>query len=119
MVAGGFDAPGPGIDWIRLSAPLVAGEPTSPLCRAVAAADFGNGVSSLLSRESGYTFLNADLTVYLHRDPVGEWICLDAQTELSALGIGLAESRLWDERGPFGRSLQSLLVDRPRPTGRP
>ena len=110
IVAGGFEIPGPATDWIRLRQPLVEGEPTSPLCRAVAAADFGNGVSAALSRSEGYSFINPDLTVYFHREPVGEWICRAAESQLSAIGVGVAESRLWDEAGPFGRSLQSLLI---------
>src|SRR5439155_1666657 len=80
FVAGGFDRPGPATDWIRLRVPLVAGEPTSPLCRVAAAADFGNGVSWVLSRLEGYTFINPDLTIYLHRMPAGEWVCLEAAT---------------------------------------
>jgi hypothetical protein len=44
--------------------------------------------------------------------PVGEWVCLEATTAVEAQGVGLAESRLWDERGVLGRSLQSLLLDR-------
>jgi len=112
VVGGAFNASGPGIDWIRLNYPLVAGEPTSPLCRAVAAADFGNGISAVLSRADGFTFVNPDLSVYLHREPVGEWICIDARSQVSSMGIGLAESALWDERGPIGRSLQALLVDK-------
>ena len=43
---------------------------------------------------------------------VGEWICLDAATYPSPNGIGLAESMLFDERGPIGRSAQALLLDR-------
>lgn len=110
IVAGGFEIPGPATDWIRLRQPLVEGEPTAPLCRAVAAADFGNGVSSALSRSEGYSFINPDLTVYFHREPIGEWICLAAESHLSSIGVGVAESRLWDEAGSFGRSLQSLLI---------
>jgi hypothetical protein len=110
IVAGGFDIPGPATDWMRLRQPLVEGEPTSPLCRAVAAADFGNGLSSALPPSEGYSFINPDLTVYFHREPVGEWICLAAESHLSPIGVGVAESRLWDEAGAFGRSLQSLLV---------
>src|SRR5437763_1357560 len=110
FVAGGFDRPGPATDWIRLRVPLVAGEPTSPLCRVAAAADFGNGVSWVLSRLEGYTFINPDLTIYLHRMPAGEWVCLEAATWPSRDGIGFCESRLWDERGLIGRALQSLLL---------
>ena len=91
--------------------PLVAGEPTSPLCRVAAAADFGNGISWVLSRNDGYRFINPDLTIYLHRHPVGEWVALEAATTPTAR-LGLAESRLYDERGPIGRSVQSLLVER-------
>jgi hypothetical protein len=111
FVAGGFDRPGPSTDWIRLRVPLVAGEPLSPLARVVAVADFGNGISWVLSRNDGYRFINPDLTVYLHRLPAGEWVCLEAATAVEAHGIGLAESRLWDEHGPIGRALQSLLLE--------
>jgi hypothetical protein len=114
FVAGGFDSPGPATDWIRLRVPLVAGEETSPLCRVPAAADFGNGISWVLSRQDGYQFINPDLTVYLQRESAGEWVCLEAVTWVEPDGIGLAESRLWDERGMLGRSLQALLLERGR-----
>jgi hypothetical protein len=92
--------------------PVVAGEPPSPVARVAAAADFGNGISWVLSRLAGYRFINPDLTIYLHRMPVGDWVCLDAATAVEPQGIGMAESRLWDERGPIGRSVQSLLLER-------
>jgi len=41
-------------DWIRLRVPVVAGEETSPLARLAAIADFGNGVSWVLSRNDGW-----------------------------------------------------------------
>jgi hypothetical protein len=112
FVSGGFDRPGPAVDWIRLRVPLVEGETTPAVSRVAAAADFGNGVSWALSRVDGYQFINPDLTIYLHAYPPGEWVCLDAMTYPQAHGVGLAESRLWGERGTIGRSLQSLLLDR-------
>jgi len=112
FVAGTFERPGPATDWIRLRVPLLGDEPISPLTRVVAAADFGNGVSWVLSRLDGYSFINPDLTVYLHREPVGEWVCIEAVTWASPHGAALAESRLWDETGPIGRAAQSLLVRR-------
>jgi hypothetical protein len=112
FVAGGFDRPGPATDWIRLRVPLVAGEATSPLARVAAAADFGNGISWVLPRDDGWRFINPDLTIHLLRHPVGEWVCLEAVTQPGPDGVGLAESRLWDERGLIGRSLQSLLLER-------
>lgn len=112
FVRGTFMEPGAATDWIRLRVALIAGEETSPLSRVAAAADFGNGVSWILSRIEGYSFINPDLTIYMHRQPVGEWVCLEAVTYPSELGVGLAESMLYDEGGPIGRSAQSLIIDR-------
>lgn len=112
FVRGSFDEPGPATDWIRLRAEVVAGEATSPLSRVAAAADFGNGISWVLHRGDGYSFINPDLTVYVHRHPVGEWVCLDGATYAQPTGVGLAESLLFDEAGPIGRAVQSLLIER-------
>jgi hypothetical protein len=110
FVAGAFDEPGPATDWIRLRVPVVAGEEPSGLQRVAAAADFGNGISRFVDFEK-LLFINPDLTVYLHREMVGEWLCLDATSILEPNGTGLAQSLLFDEQGVLGRSLQSLLVD--------
>ncbi len=110
FVRGGFHERGPATDWIRLRVPVIEGRPTSPLQRVLAAADFGNGVSALADFTT-LLFINPDLTVHLHRLPVGEWVCLEAATRLEQHGVGLAHSLLWDEEGPLGRSLQSLLIE--------
>jgi hypothetical protein len=96
--------------WIRARVPLVLGEPMSPLQRVMLAADSGNGVAVVLD-PSQYTFVNADLTVYLHRMPAGEWVGLDAVTIPEPTGVGLSTSRLWDREGPIGWALQSLVVN--------
>lgn len=105
-----FEAPGPAVDWIRLAVPLVGGEPTTPLQRVVAAADFGNGVSREFDMNE-VLFVNPDLSVQLFRLPEGEWVCLDAITRFGPDGVGVAESLLFDTAGPIGRSTQSLLVE--------
>jgi hypothetical protein len=95
--------------WMRLRHPLLPGEPTSALARVPAAADFGNGVASVLPFDA-YVFINADLSIELDRRPEGEWIGLDSRTLLHPDGIGWAESVLHDERGPLGRARQTLVV---------
>lgn len=109
FVAGRFDRPGPATAWFRLRVPVVAGETTSPAQRAVAAADFGNGIGAELEFATN-SFVNPDLTVSLHRQPVGEWVCLDTRTRFGPAGVGAAESALWDEQGRIGRAVQELLV---------
>lgn len=96
--------------WLRMRVPLFPDETPSALQRVMAAADSGNGVSMALSPVK-FSFVNPDLTVYLHRPPVGEWVCLDARTIVQEHGVGLADTRLLDELGPIGRSAQSLVVD--------
>jgi acyl-Coa thioesterase superfamily protein/acyl-CoA thioesterase superfamily protein len=95
--------------WFRLCRPLVSGETPSGLQHLAAAGDFGNGISAALSWDE-YLFINPDLTLYIERQPVGEWICLSSETRISADGIGIAESVLFDERGRVGRATQALLV---------
>ena len=87
FVRGGFREPGPATVWMRMRQPLVAGEEPSPLQRLLAAADSGNGVSATLDL-AGYLFINVDLSVHLHRLPVGEWVCLDATTPRMRPGSG-------------------------------
>jgi hypothetical protein len=100
---------GPAKVWMRLRHPLLPDEQATPLVRAVATADFGNGVSAELPFED-YLFINADLTIHLWRQPREEWIGLDAQTLLQDGGTGVAESVLHDEHGAVGRAFQTLVV---------
>jgi hypothetical protein len=79
--------------------------------RVAAAADFGNGVSSVVDWNSGWMFINPDLTIYLSRYPTSDWVALDAVTYPSDRGVGFAESAIFDEEGRIGRSVQSLLFD--------
>ena len=109
FVSGAFLEPGPATVWMRMRHPLLAGEEPSPLQRVLVAADSGNGVSATLDWRR-YLFINVDLTVQLHRLPVGEWVCLDAITIPEPTGVGLSDTALYDERGPIGRATQTLLV---------
>jgi hypothetical protein len=109
FVRGGFVEPGPALVWLRMRQPLVAGEEPSPLQRVLVTADVGNGVSASLDYRR-YLFINVDLSVHLERMPVGEWVCVDAQTLPQPSGNGTAESVLSDQGGRIGRALQTLLV---------
>jgi hypothetical protein len=108
---GKFGVPGPGAIWYRVARPLVEGFAVSQAVRAVVAADFCNGTSAALDFRH-WTFLNADLTVSMAREPVGEWILLDAESWIGPDGAGLAMARLADTCGYFGRAVQSLVVEK-------
>ena len=102
---------GPARVWFRRHAPIVEGEPLSPAMRAASAGDWSNGIANALPWKQ-WTFINADLTVSLAREPAGEWILSDAESWVAEDGTGLAITRLADERGTFGRAVQSLLLER-------
>ncbi|WP_369719496.1 thioesterase family protein [Bradyrhizobium sp. LLZ17] len=108
---GRFGQAGAGAIWFRLDHPLVQGEAVSQAMRAVIAADFSNGTASTLDFRA-WTFINADLTVSLAREPVGEWILLDGESWIGPDGAGLAMSRLADRQGYFGRAVQSLVIEK-------
>jgi hypothetical protein len=114
FVEGVFRRPGPATAWFRLRHPLIAGEPTAPLELVAAAGDFGNGIASELSW-SEHMFINPDLTLYIEREPAGEWVALQSQMRVTQGSVAIAESVLWDERGRIGRAIQALLVG-PRAT---
>ena len=109
-VIGELFVPGPAAVWFRLRVPVIAGEETLPLQRVAAVADFGNGVGSGIDR-TRLTFINADVTVTLHRLPVGEWVGLDGVMFPERTGIGVAETVLHDERGRIGRGVQTVILE--------
>jgi hypothetical protein len=111
LVAGSWTEPGPGVAWFRLRCPVVAGESITPIARVAAAADFGSGVSNPV-RMTNAAAINPELTVHVHRHPIGDWVCLESGAWAQPHGVGLAETRLFDEDGVIGRSAQSLLVER-------
>ncbi|WP_433274603.1 thioesterase family protein [Actinosynnema sp. CS-041913] len=108
-VSGGVFTPGDATVWARPTVQVVEGEEATALQRLFTVADSASGVSSRLDISKWYA-INTDLSVHLHREPVGEWFALDAETVLGPTGVGVAGSVLHDERGPVGRTAQSLFV---------
>lgn len=111
VAKGGFRIPGPAAVWYRATRPIVADAAISPLIRAVIAADFCNGTSSVFDMKD-WTFINADLSVSFGREPVGEWILLDAETWIGPDCVGIAAARLADTTGHFGRAVQSIIFEK-------
>ncbi len=105
---GSTPAPGPCTLWMR-TVSLLPNETMSPFQRVCPLADCGNGISSN-SDFADYSPINPDLTLSLHRDPVGEWIGSQAVSRWEPNGIGLAEALLFDEIGPIGRAAQTVLI---------
>ncbi|EIE99368.1 thioesterase family protein [Saccharomonospora glauca] len=108
---GAVNAEGPAAVWARQRVALVDDEEPSPLQRVFTVADSGSGVSNVLDPRH-WLFINTELTVHLHREPVGEWIGLDAATTVGPRGSATALSTLHDVEGPVASGAQALLVRR-------
>lgn len=111
-VSGGWDVPGPGELWGRPRVPLVEGEEATPLQRMAVVGDSANGIGSPLDIRR-WLYVNTELTVHVHRAPVGEWTGVRAGTVIGPGGLGTATGLLFDEQGQVGRTTQGLTV-RPR-----
>jgi len=100
---------GRGCAWVRLPLSVVEGSANSPLVTVATVADFSNGFAQLhLSPQLG--FINADITINLHRLPAGDWIGIDARTVAQAHGLAMVETVLYDQHGAIGRVAQSSLT---------
>jgi len=89
--------------------PLLPDEIPSPFQRIAPLADCGNAFSRHANPDE-LQFINADLVIALHRDPVGVWLGSRSSSQWQPGGVGLADALLFDDHGPVGRALQSLLL---------
>jgi hypothetical protein len=95
--------------WIRETRPLVAGEQLSPFVRVALAADEGSPVAH--RGETELEFINADYTLTLSRDPVGEFIGLSAGGHLSEHGVAVGHATVHDVHGPIGFSMSAAVAN--------
>ena len=100
--------PGPTTVWMRTVA-LLAGEEMSPFQRICPLADCGNAFGRN-AEATTVSFVNTDLAITLHRDPVGEWMGMSAMSVWQPHGVGMSSSVLFDERGAVGQATQTLLL---------
>jgi acyl-CoA thioesterase len=116
IVDGDLLAPGPSACWFSLQRALVPGETNSALVQTVSAADLCSGISAVVNlRET--TFVNADLTIVLWRQPRAPWILLSAETRIGGQGTGVARGTLGDLDGTFGACEQTLIFEPRADTG--
>lgn len=110
-IAGDGRAVGPGAAWVRIVNAMVAGFPPSPLARIATIGDFGTNIAPPADI-SAFTCANLDVTLHLSRLPEGEWILVDARSEVTGNGVGMIHMRLGDRQGMIGTAHQGIFIDR-------
>lgn len=96
--------------WLREVRPLVEGEELTPFVRAASMADWTNPQSNWGT--NGLEFINADITLYLHRYPVGEWLGFEVSSHHSADGVAVGQCTMYDQQGAIGLSTVCALAQR-------
>ena len=105
-----FASYGAGRTWFRLKQPLVEGEPMTPFTRLATISDLSNGNAQRLDVRR-WTYVNADISLYAHRMPVGEWIGMISHADQHGTGIGVVSTVVYDTTGPIGTINQAQLID--------
>ncbi len=103
-----FGAAGVRRAWCRENRPLVEGDELTSFQRAALVADFANPFAN--AGEQGLDYINADITLYVGRLPVGEWIGIETTEHVAANGIATSSCRLHDLSGPIGTSAAASVL---------
>jgi hypothetical protein len=112
-IAGDFGTLGPDKKlWMSDFRELVEGEALTPFGRVALAADFASPFAN--SGDKGLGWINSDITVYLARLPITEWVGFEVRNHQHDAGVSIAECWLYDERGPIGTSSCAALAQRRR-----
>ncbi|MGE0058638.1 MAG: acyl-CoA thioesterase domain-containing protein [Dehalococcoidia bacterium] len=96
--------------WLRERHQLVEGEELTPFVRVAGCSDFASPLAN--AGEHGLDYVNADITLYLHRLPVGEYIGFEVVSHESADGIAVGDTTVYDVEGAIGRSVVCAVVNR-------
>lgn len=109
-VKGGFGTLGQKQVWLRDVRPLVDNEPMTPFTRAALAADFASPLAN--SGDSGLGFINSDATLYLNREPRGEWVGFQSVNHQASDGVSVVDCLIYDVEGPIGSVSCCALAQR-------
>ncbi|HEX5369715.1 MAG TPA: thioesterase family protein [Dehalococcoidia bacterium] len=113
VIDNGFGSTSQKRAWLRETRQLIDGIELTPLVRVAFASDFTNPFAN--SGSEGLQFVNADITLYIHRLPRTEWLGFEVVAHHAEAGIAVGECLIHDEVGTIGRSLVCALANRHKP----
>jgi hypothetical protein len=107
-ITGHMGSLGPRRLWMNEVRELIAGIPMTPFVHVATGAG-----------DQGLGYINSDVTIYLHRLPVTNWIGFEVVNHHATDGIAIGECWLYDEKGPIGTSTVAALAQRKPMTNPP
>ncbi|MGA7810886.1 acyl-CoA thioesterase domain-containing protein [Bradyrhizobium sp.] len=109
-IIGAMGTLGPRRLWMSEVRELVGGSPLTPFVRVALVADFASPFAN--AGDQGLGFINSDVTLYLHRPPVEDWIGLEVVKHHATSGVAIGECWLYDQTGPIGSATVAALAQR-------
>ena len=109
-ISGGFGTVGQKRSWMAEVRELVEGRALTPFVRVAVAADFASPFAN--AGDQGLKYINSDVTVYLHREPVGEWVGFEVTDHGDTDGVAFGQCRLYDIEGPIGEASCCALAQK-------
>jgi len=99
--------------WVHLHRRVLPDRPASLFAQAASAADITSVATTFEgTRYSGVGFLNADMSLHLHRLPSEGWLRIASLSRWEPSGVGTVTARLADRDGTCGQVTQALLLAR-------
>lgn len=109
-ITGAMGTRGPRQLWMSEVREMVGGMALTPFARVAAAADYASPFAN--AGDHGLGYINTDVTLYLHRLPMGEWIGFEVVNHHATDGVAIGECFLYDETGPIGSATVAALGQR-------
>lgn len=106
-ISGAMGTQGPRRLWMSEVRELIEGEPWTPFARVAVGCDFASPFANAGDRGLGY--INSDVTLYLHRLPVSEWVGYEVVNHHATDGVAIGECVVHDEAGPIGTATVAAL----------
>jgi len=111
-ITGSMRGTGPRQIWMSEVRELVEGRPWTPFSRVAVACDFASPFAH--GSDQGLGYINTDVTLYLHREPVGEWIGFETLSHGATDGVAVGDVLIHDEQGHIGSASCTALAQKRR-----
>jgi hypothetical protein len=96
--------------WMSEVRDLVEGEALTPFGRVAVGADFASPFANASDKGLGY--INSDVTLYLHRLPITNWVGYEVVNHHATEGVAIGECWLYDETGAIGTATVAALAQK-------
>ncbi len=114
-ISGGFGSHDLRRVWMAEVREIVEGEPITPFARVAVAADIASPFAN--AGDQGLGYINTDVTLYLHREPVSEWVGFEVFNHGATQGVAIGECIVHDEQGPIGSASCTALAQKRKAGG--